>query len=269
MCLCFCVSPHSHPRSDVVKIQNLRFRARRLAAAMRALAQYGPLRPVHLRGLDNEDLKKESKSDDVEIDGDADPTGQRVGVAPEDNAAAALVYGAAELEAATTSHTPTTRNAVVNIDTIFDAVQAARSAIQTAYPSALPEDEPVQLIVADREELKGTEAGKQVLSESSAIMWFAGRQLQREHTMAEALKSRNEKMTIVAKMTGPTMQAPQKEPSIDEETRKKMMALYFKKQKQAQETAEDDDQSYLNSAWADPHAYKKSVHGLGSISAFR
>ena len=80
--------------------------------------------------------------------------------------------------------------------------------------------------------------------------------------------------------------APGREPAISEEEQKKMMAFYFKKQEEIkvniliykflklftkfheikfQKLAEADDDTFLNSDWADNQALKRQFQGLKDI----
>jgi hypothetical protein len=43
-----------------------------------------------------------------------------------------------------------------------------------------------------------------------------------------------------------------------------MMAQYFKKQEELKKLAEDDEDDFVNSSWANPKALKSSLHGSGS-----
>lgn len=76
---------------------------------------------------------------------------------------------------------------------------------------------------------------------------------------------KNDKCTIKAKMENKGSGAPQREPAIDEETRKAMMAKWHKKQEQEKLLEEDDEDAFANSAWANPKAWKNDIAGVGSI----
>ena len=57
---------------------------------------------------------------------------------------------------------------------------------------------------------------------------------------------------MVVKVTKRGGGAPVREPLIDDETHKKMMAHYHKKNEEAKKMEElDDGDQYMNSAWAD------------------
>jgi len=70
----------------------------------------------------------------------------------------------------------------------------------------------------------------------------------------------------VIKATQKGSGAPQREPMIDEETHKKMLSYYHKKQEEAKQLDEvDDGDQYMNSAWADGKQLKSQLHGQGNI----
>ena len=50
--------------------------------------------------------------------------------------------------------------------------------------------------------------------------------------------------------------APVREPLIDEGTHKQMLAFYHKKQEEQKKLEEDNDDAYMNSAWADSRQLK-------------
>ena len=57
-----------------------------------------------------------------------------------------------------------------------------------------------------------------------------------------------------------------REPMIDEETHKKMLAFYHKKNEELKKIDENDDgDHYLGSEWADNRNLKAQMHGQGNI----
>lgn len=70
---------------------------------------------------------------------------------------------------------------------------------------------------------------------------------------------------MVVKVTKRGGGAPMREPVINENEHKKMLAYYHKKQeegKKLEEAGEADGDQYLNSAWADNRAMKAQMHGM-------
>jgi hypothetical protein len=56
---------------------------------------------------------------------------------------------------------------------------------------------------------------------------------------------------------------PGREPVVNEEERKAMMAHYFKRQEEVKRLAEADEIDYLDSQWADSKEMKNNLQGLG------
>lgn len=71
---------------------------------------------------------------------------------------------------------------------------------------------------------------------------------------------KNEKTKIICKFTKKGSGAPVREPLIDQETHKKMLSYYFKKQEEQKKLEYENDDSYLNSQWADGQRLKKSLY---------
>lgn len=59
---------------------------------------------------------------------------------------------------------------------------------------------------------------------------------------------------------------PGREPIMSEEDRKKMMLHAYRRQEELKKLAENDEDDYMNSEWADNSNLKKSFHGLHNIS---
>ena len=165
-----------------------------------------------------------------------------------------------------------------------------------AYPMGLPEWDPVKQALESPDGLLGTQASNALLEPDTATLWSvldvlapascvllvgfaltgrlppcvlkrcAGREFRRDQTVADRL-GRNEKTKVVAKLQKPGAGAPAREPVVNEDERKSMMAHYFKKQEEMKKLAEADDDDYLNSSWADPRALKRSLQGQPSVRA--
>ena len=73
------------------------------------------------------------------------------------------------------------------------------------------------------------QAGLQVLEEDSTQLWWAGKELVVQKTLMDYI-GKNEKTTIIAKISKKGQGAPSREPVFSEEDKKKMMAYAYKKQ---------------------------------------
>lgn len=77
---------------------------------------------------------------------------------------------------------------------------------------------------------------------------------------------KNEKTKVVARLQKKGGGPPVREPAVSEQERIAMMAWWHRKQEEAKALAEDDQDAYLNSAWADGKAMKKDLLGTSNIN---
>lgn len=251
--------------AEAAKVHNLRLRVKRLAAGVRELAKYGPMKPEEKRGLSEEQLNYEGKGM-KDVPG-ADPLGVREGVAPNATVAETMNKCAGDLEA-------TVADSFVKSRTPFDmakieeAIQNIKGSVMMAYPMQLPEWDVVRINLEDDEDLSGQEESKRVMDVDTCSLWFAGKQMMRDEVLSK-YTGKNEKCICQAKFTHKGSGAPQRAPAVDEDTQKKMMQFWHKKQEQQKQLEENDEDSYLNSAWANPKAYKNQMQGFGGNIKFR
>lgn len=229
------------------------------------LAKYGPMKPENERGLSEEALNVQGN--ELRVGPNDDPTGIRVGKPPSEEVQATLRKTAADL-ARLVSKDMAAHKQVADPRAIADAMQLVKGATMMAYPMGLPEWDSVRLCLEDKENLEGTEASKHTMPEDACYLWFAGKQMMRdEATTLGKYTGKNEKTTIKAKLQRDGKSAPQRQPAMSEEERAKLTAYYHKKERDAEllKEAEDDEGSFLNSAWANPKAFKHQSLGLGAV----
>uniref|UniRef100_A0A8C3FFL5 Cilia and flagella associated protein 298 n=1 Tax=Chrysemys picta bellii TaxID=8478 RepID=A0A8C3FFL5_CHRPI len=123
-------------------------------------------------------------------------------------------------------------NVCVNMEMVKDALDQLRGAVMIVYPMGLPPHDPIRMEFEDKEDLSGTHAGLEVIEESEAQLWWAAKELKRTNKLSDFV-GKNEKTKIIVKI------------------QKKL--------------EENDDDSYLNSEWADSHALKRQFHGVKDI----
>ena len=90
-------------------------------------------------------------------------------------------------------------------------------------------------------------------------MWNAGKEYENGKVLSDYI-GKNEKTKIVVKFSKKGSGAPVREPLIDKETHSKMLSFYFKKQEEQKKLEVENDDSYLNSQWADGNGLKKSMY---------
>lgn len=151
------------------------------------------------------------------------------------------------------------------MEIITEQIDKLKGAVMIVYPMGLPPYDEVQHILNDTENLAGRQDQLMVIDEAEAQIWWAGKELTRGKTLGDFI-GRNEKTTIIAKIQKKGGGAPVREPVVDAETQKQMMAYSYKKQEEWKKLEEADDDAYLNAPWADSGALKRSMHGTGGVS---
>ena len=102
------------------------------------------------------------------------------------------------------------------------------------------------------------------MDEETATLWWAGKEFRRDQTVRDRV-GRNEKTKVVARLQRPGAGPPAREPVIGPDERRAMMAFYHKKQQEMKEAAENDEDDYLESEWANPRELKSSLLGTKQI----
>jgi len=243
---------------------------KRLVTNVRELAKHGPMKPQAERGLSESEVDALGSSSSSAAGSSsrpgADPLGNRVGQPPSAQLQGTLnECAAAADESVSNAHAKLRRPLVAS--RISECLQNLKGAVMMAYPGGLPEWDPVRQGLEDEEDLSGTEESKWVLDPASAVLWFAGKPLERDQRM-DKYTGKNEKVTLKARIEPKGGQAPQREPAVDEETRRAMMALHRKRELEQKALEEADRDSYLHSEWANPKGFKQAAMGIGNIRAF-
>lgn len=132
----------------------------------------------------------------------------------------------------------------------------------------LPDYDPIKLSLEGKEEIEGTSASLTYLDPETCTLWWAGKEFPRNKTLGDRV-GKNEKTMIVAKLQKKGQGPPQRQPAISEDERKQMMAMYYKKKEELKELAEDDNDDYLQSQWADPKALKSALGSIPGDIKFR
>lgn len=250
---------------DIVEVWNLRIRLAQLAGGIRELAKYGPMKHPTKAGLDH--IDEDYKGETVEKGPyyTPDPTGNRTGNGPGPQLAETMERVAADAEAAI-DKSNVIRKVALTRSFLQEKLDCIRGAIIMAYPMGLPEWDTVRLTVEGNEGLDGTAVGNELLDPATAELWVASRVMDRNQIIADRL-GRNEKTKVIAKLQKPGGGPPGREAAVSEEERKAMMAFYFKKQEEMKKLAENSEDEYLHSAWADPKQLQRSLRGTGTIKA--
>ena len=129
----------------------------------------------------------------------------------------------------------------------------------------LPDYDPIKMELLNCEDLSGTSASKEVLDPTQATLWFANKEMDRKNPLSAHL-GQNEKTKVVVKLSTVGIGQPAQESWLNSETQSKLAAENFKRMEELRKLALDEDDSYMNSKWADGGALKKKFNGLENIS---
>ena len=131
---------------------------------------------------------------------------------------------------------------------------------------SLPTWDTIRLTIEGTQGLEGTSAGQEVLDENLSELWVASKCIDRNQILSERF-GKNEKTKVIAKLQRPNGGPPGREAAVSEDERKAMMAYYFKKQEEMKQLAENSEDDYLNSSWADSKQLPRQLRGGSSIKA--
>lgn len=215
--------------------------------------------------LTEEQIKAVSEGKSLEAT-DADPHGIRVGKGPDSKLVEVLEKAASDAEVLVSSKVSTAQRTPMDESKILAALDICRGAVMMAYPMGLPEFDTVRQAIEDKEEIEGTQAARDFFDPSTCSIWFAGKKITRDGELSKYV-GKTDRVTIKVKITSERVtNAPAREPPVDAETQRQLMAHWHKKQEEAKRLAEQEDQdSYLNSEWANPKQFKQAAQGIGSI----
>lgn len=255
----------------VTRLYNAQLRIDRLAMAMESLAEHGICKPPEMQGLTDEQVQelklRDTWSERCYPSGGArqnpDPIGKRTGNAPSEHLAGVLVKTAHEARQLL-GKDQAKAGVCLTEAMVAEAFDRCRGAVMIVYPMGLPPHEETQQVLQDKEELSGRQAALEVIGEEEAQLWWAGKELLPEKSLGEYV-GKNEKTKVVVKLQKRGGGAPSREPVVDEETQKKMMAYAYRKQEEMKKLEAAEDDSYLDSGWADPSTLRRQLHGLGNI----
>ncbi|GLC41822.1 hypothetical protein PLESTM_001243800 [Pleodorina starrii] len=244
---------------QLAEVHNLRHRIERLKAEGEELAKYGPAKRPDQQGIDQYQETPVEKGPHYTMD----PTGRRTGNACDPEVAKVLVRMLEEA-AAVAHKDQVVKKVPLTVRALQEAVDNIRGAVMICYPMGLPEWDLVRQAIEDKEDLAGTSYAADDLPADIATLWFAGKQMLPDKKLSDYL-GRHEKTKAVVKLQKKGQGAPAREPVVDQDTQKAMMAWYYKKQEEQKKLTEDDDDSFTNSSWANPNSLKAHFAGVQAV----
>ncbi|EFJ46517.1 hypothetical protein VOLCADRAFT_62351, partial [Volvox carteri f. nagariensis] len=244
---------------QLAEVNNLRHRIERLKAEGEELAKYGPAKRPDQQGIDQYQETSVEKGPHYTMD----PTGRRTGNACDPEVAKVLIKTLEEA-VAVAHKDQVSKKVPLTARTLQEAIDNVRGAVMICYPMGLPEWDLVRQGIEGKEDLAGTSYAADDIPLDLATLWFAGKQMLPEKKLSDYL-GRHEKTKAVVKLQKKGQGAPAREPVVDQDTQKAMMAWYYKKQEEQKKLVEDDDDSYTSSSWANPNSLRAHFAGVQAV----
>ena len=252
---------HTLVQSNNYTVHNLRLRVDKACGFIEELIKHGPLKEEEKRGLT--EGEEEIPCPMGGFRRVIDPNHYRIGwCVPED--LGNRVFETTQAGRQLIHKSNADRRIPISIKQLNDAILLMKGAVNMAYPGyhSLPPWEPSMLIL-ENEDFKDLLHGEEYLEENS-LLWFAGKEIQRGKALGFYIKG-NENTKVIVKVTKANSGPPVREPAIDAETQKQMIAWHHKKEEEAKKIMAVDDDQYLNSPWANPKALKSQLHGGNEV----
>ena len=274
--------PATTPITDIIRgaveINNLRCKIDTLCMVTEELIKHGPLKPEEYRGLkETENLdeniepqyraKKTPFPEKVGTKYNEDKTNQRTGWILEDDINKKIMEAVKEAKEYLDPKRAESRK-ITTSDELNKLIQLMYGGVMIGYPAyhGLGEWEPCRVIFEDKSDiLKKDEPNQDYFQFDTTCLWYAGKELERGKLLSDYI-GKNEKTKVVVKFTKKGSGAPVREPLIDKETHSKMLQYYYKKQEEEKKLQNENEDSYLDSQWADPKQMGKKLYMNGEIS---
>lgn len=265
-------TPISVLNKEIVSMYNGRLKIGRICSEMDELAKHGPMFPPDILGLADEQVEELKLVDEyaekcVPSGGwiyNRDPVGRRNGRQPQIQMQEMLKKAIDDAKQMVSKHL-VSDNKPLTLKQVQNAIDILRGAVTICYPMALPPHDPIYMEFTNTEDLTGTQASREVIEPSKIQLWFAARQLLPENRLDDYLGN-NEKCKVILKIVNHGEGAPGREPIFNEEARKQIMLQQYQRQEELKRLEEDDDDSYLDSKWADGSNLKQQLHGIQNIN---
>merc|ERR1712039_440702 len=265
--------------TKIIQIHNHRLKLIRICDEMTQLAKHGVQIRPEMMGL-TEDQIVELKLIDEYADkcvpstgfGDEckDDVGRRCGRPPRVDMKNIIARCIAEATQAVIKN----NSKKMSYDLVDEHISNLRGAVMIVYPMGLPPYDHINLEFNNEEEdaLAGTQNSKAIINDGGSL-WFAGNQMVTDQgKLLSHYVGKNDRSRVVVKVQKRlSQQAPAREPQMTEEEHKKLMSKMYRRQEEMKKLAEEaefDQDSYLDSQWADSGALKRQFQGLNNLKGF-
>ncbi|CAG9767001.1 unnamed protein product [Ceutorhynchus assimilis] len=273
-----CEAPLATPVDDLVKgicaIYNGRLKIDRVCMEIEELAKHGTLLPPEIMGLTEDQVEELKLKDDwgekcVPSGGftiNKDSVGRRNGKQPRKQMQDVLNNAVKEAKAMIDKNL-VLQGKCLTMKIVQETLNILKGAVTIVYPMKLPPHDIIRMEFENIEDLTGTQASLDVIDPGTAQVWFCGKEMYRDDKKKLGdYVGKIENCKVIIKLSKRGEGAPGREPIMSEDQRKQLMLHAYRRQEELKKLAEDEDDAYLNSKWADGGSLKKSFHGLDNIS---
>ena len=140
---------------------------------------------------------------------------------------------------------------------VCDELARLSGAMSITFPQGLPPTEP------SRKVLEGGEVQYEYDSKTCQL-WWARKSLQRGKLVSDYL-GKNERVKAVAKLTDAKSGPPPRDMTMSQQEQVRLMSELHRKAEELKRIEKDDDDSYLDSEWANPDGLKNTFQGIENI----
>ncbi|CAL1273901.1 unnamed protein product [Larinioides sclopetarius] len=268
-------APTSNNIGDLIisltQIHNGKLKIQRLCYEIEELSKHGASFPPNMQGLTAGQISDLVLKDDwaqknltpSEYIVNHDPMGKRNGLAPLEKHAEILTKTTAEAKTRI-SQKMIDAGVCLTLADIQDTLDILCGAVKICYPMGLPSYEIIYQELEGKEDLSGTQASKEILEPDGTELWWASKKLDSSKILSDYI-GKNEKSKVIVKLQKKGCGAPVKESALTEQQKKDLMMAEYRRREELKQLETDDDNSHLDSQWADSNSLKKSFLGLNTI----
>lgn len=273
-------TPVETATAEIVKIHNHRLKLMRICDEMGQLAKHGVQIKPDMMGLTPDQIVELKLVDELSSScvpstgfGEEckDDVGRRCGRPPRVDMKNIIARTIAEAASAIVKN----QSKAMTFDMVDEHVSNLRGAVMIVYPMGLPPYDHIKLEFDNEEEeaISGTQGSKAIINDGGSL-WFASKQMQNDQgKLLSDYVGKNDRSRVVVKVQKRNSQgAPAREPQMSESEHKNLMSRMYRRQEEMKKLAEEaefDQDSYLDSQWADSNALKKQFQGLGNLKGFQ
>eukprot|EP00096_Caligus_rogercresseyi_P002358 TRINITY_DN14474_c0_g1_i1.p1 TRINITY_DN14474_c0_g1~~TRINITY_DN14474_c0_g1_i1.p1 ORF type:complete len:287 (+),score=64.38 TRINITY_DN14474_c0_g1_i1:239-1099(+) len=252
--------------TEVIRLRNGIEKIKRLVAEVHDLIEHGVSWPPERRGLLNEQADELHLNPNQELSSRypqrsnlpfascPDPRLKRSGLAPGDAESARI------LSESSTAALNLTKSEPLAWDHLQEGLEIIQGALAIVYPRGIPSFDPVQMELANTEEVDGS----LIWDPTLMCLWFASKPLSDSETLSKYLGN-NEKSKCIIKVSQRGQGPPPKERPFTEEEEKRLLLEQHRRAETLRKLAKEQDNS-SSSGWTDGESLKKKFNGVENIS---